>query len=213
MNIPFRFKLISFFKTKLNSYIFSDLLFKKLSKESITFLQIGANNGVKNDLIFKYNDIWNGVLVEPIPSVFETLKRNYSSKKGDFHFENVAVSSENGKLNLYIPKGLDVMSSANYDIASSKGLEVEEIEVKKVPLDDLIAKYFKGKELDLLVLDVEGHELEILNAYSFSLKPKALYIEIRFLSYNEYIPFYDRMINLGYNIYEEGNNCLFVLKS
>jgi hypothetical protein len=46
-----------------------DLFLKLLSKDKVRFIQIGANDGIKNDpvhaFIKKY--YWTGILVEPIP--------------------------------------------------------------------------------------------------------------------------------------------------
>ncbi len=42
----------------------------------VTFVQIGANDGVWNDPIEPYlrGEKWRGVLVEPVPYVFARLK-------------------------------------------------------------------------------------------------------------------------------------------
>jgi len=47
---------------------------------SITFLQIGANDGIARDpireFIVRYG--WNGIAVEPLPSMYSLLKRDYA---------------------------------------------------------------------------------------------------------------------------------------
>ena len=66
------------------------------------FIQVGANDGVRNDPIGpkvkKYG--WHGVLIEPQPDLFEKLKENYRGY-GGLHFENAAVSSVPGIVSLH----------------------------------------------------------------------------------------------------------------
>jgi hypothetical protein len=63
-------------------------------REGFFFVNIGANDGVASDplptLIRKYRA--RGLFVEPVPYVFERLRRNYSDMP-DLIFENAAVSA------------------------------------------------------------------------------------------------------------------------
>jgi hypothetical protein len=60
-------------------------VFENLSKHysEIIFLQIGSNDGVSGDPLnfFINNYNWHGVLVEPIPFLFDQLQRNYKRQK------------------------------------------------------------------------------------------------------------------------------------
>ena len=50
-----------------------------LNRQQVTFLQIGAYDGVAGDPlrpIILDDERWSGVLVEPQPSAFERLKQN-----------------------------------------------------------------------------------------------------------------------------------------
>src|ERR1700761_6797871 len=71
--------------------------------EQLTFIEIGANDGVSSDplreFIVKYP--WKGVLVEPQPDVFETLKSNYAHLENRIFFENVAIASNSGPIEMY----------------------------------------------------------------------------------------------------------------
>src|SRR6266481_6003650 len=53
-----------------------------LQKKDLFFIQIGANDGVSNDPLYKFviEYGWAGILVEPLPQVFEVLRRNYADK-------------------------------------------------------------------------------------------------------------------------------------
>lgn len=65
----------------------------------VNFIQVGSNDGVTGDPIncFVNNYNWQGVLVEPIPFLFEKLKINYDQRKENLQFLNCAVSAEEEK--------------------------------------------------------------------------------------------------------------------
>ena len=50
--------------------------------KTLTFLQIGANDGVMNDPIYKFNmdnkSVVSGYVLEPLPDIYEKLVENYS---------------------------------------------------------------------------------------------------------------------------------------
>lgn len=75
-----------------------DLIFEHLShdQDNVSFLQIGSNDGISGDPLNKFinNYNWKGILVEPIPFLFEKLKRNYFHKKSNLIFYNIAISAE-----------------------------------------------------------------------------------------------------------------------
>jgi FkbM family methyltransferase len=60
------------FKQILNQY-------NRIKDGKVHFLQIGAMDGVKHDDLHHYvnNNDWEGVLVEPLPDMFERLTQNY----------------------------------------------------------------------------------------------------------------------------------------
>jgi hypothetical protein len=59
----------------------------------VFFLEIGAADGKSFDLLFPLasRGNWRGVLVKPIPDLFERLKSSYAGCPG-VRFENVAIS-------------------------------------------------------------------------------------------------------------------------
>lgn len=75
------------------------LVFEQLSKsrDEVLFLQIGSNDGISGDPLYRFiNDYnWKGILVEPVPFLFEKLERNYIDKKENLIFLNIAISAEN----------------------------------------------------------------------------------------------------------------------
>ena len=217
MRIPVLYRIFGMLKTYVDNYQYSDKLFKKLQKNQIFFVQIGANDGVSQDPIFRYSEKWSGILIEPLKEPFEKLKHNYANKTDGKYFVKLAIGPIDGTVEMYVPKINENNKSFATKIASLKqnsllkAHEVEKVMIKQVTLSKLIEDY-KVKSIDLLVMDVEGYELDILSSYSFDLKPKIIFLETRFYNYDELVSFYSRMIKLGYSIFPEKDNCLFILK-
>ena len=66
------------------------------------FIQIGAHDGKTNDYIYPVaRELgWRGILVEPIPYLFERLVENYQGSQG-LIFENVALAEQIGQKWIY----------------------------------------------------------------------------------------------------------------
>ena len=66
------------------------------------FVEIGSNDGEQHDHLrpFILDCPWRGIMVEPVPYVFERLRRNYESH-GRIVLENVAIAERDGELPFY----------------------------------------------------------------------------------------------------------------
>ena len=94
---------------------------------------------------------------EPEPENFMLLKRNVAlNKASNVKIFEKAVSSRNGTLQLYIHPTNTGMSSVQYATGRT-----DQIPVSSVTLDHIMQKH-DIQELNLLKLDVEGHEIEVL---------------------------------------------------
>ena len=67
------------------------------------FIQIGANDGVSGDPIYRFIQEfdWTGILVEPQKEVFDTKLQILYGTNPKIHLENVAVAEEYGHMTLY----------------------------------------------------------------------------------------------------------------
>lgn len=173
----------------------------------ISFIQIGANDGLRNDPIreFVVRDRWRGVLVEPLPDMFAKLKRNYGGRRfSGLHFENAAVSQRddevlefwtfrsdfldalsNERRLYYLRKSSfdrnHVLSFLENDAEAERALE--RIIVPCVTVSRLATRYFDAGEFDLLVIDAEGHEKVILDSIDFArVRPRVIFFESEHLS-------------------------------
>lgn len=171
------------------------------SVTKVHFLQIGANDGMRNDPIREFvvrGDKWAGTLVEPIPTLFEQLKENYGyrNKDGRLEFRNLAISDNAHPLTLWFirdkfthlfPDYVNGMVSFNKEhFQNNFDFEVKEEHLDKIDvpcrsLPDLISEI--PNHLDLVVIDTEGMEHSMIMAYPFeNHAPGSLLYEVSHLT-------------------------------
>jgi FkbM family methyltransferase len=148
-----------------------------------TFVQIGSNDGMKNDPLYSYirKNAWKGILVEPDKTNFNKLRNNYSQVTG-LIFENVGIGPEKGEMLFYRIKDIRENGPGWYDQVGSfdketfiknieHGKELDKrIFVESLPVItfyDLLQKY-NFQEIDLLHIDTEGFDYKILRSIDFS---------------------------------------------
>lgn len=94
---------------------------------------------------------------EPEPENFMLLKRNVALNRAlNVKTFNKAVSSQNGMLYLYVHPIETTWSSVQYAKEGTIQMSVPSITLDQIMQNDDI------QEVDLLKIDVEGHELEVL---------------------------------------------------
>lgn len=147
---------------------------------SIPFaLQIGAMDGIKFDLLHQHliKGAWSGLLVEPVPDMFEKLRETYKTCSR-LHFANCAISDSDGFLTLRrvdpiaIGKGLipeealgitssfidrSLFSHPKFAQAYPEVAQdyISEIRVPCCTLRHLLEKH-DVQTLDLVMIDTEG---------------------------------------------------------
>src|SRR4051812_22410129 len=69
------------------------------AKRKVSFVQIGAHDGKRWDLIHDFikRDGWSGLFVEPLPKYFAALQENYRGRPG-LRFERAAIADEDGAI-------------------------------------------------------------------------------------------------------------------
>jgi len=145
------------------------------------FVEIGANDGEQHDhlrpLILERQ--WRGVMVEPVPYVFERLRRNYADVDR-VAVENAAISDQDGQRPFFhlapvadyrnegLPQWYDGIGSfSRASVLDHQRLipDIEsrlvETEVPCLTFDSLVAKHGLG-QVDLLLVDTEGYDYEVL---------------------------------------------------
>ncbi len=159
-----------------------------------TFIEIGTCDFDTNLPLIESGE-WLGVMCEPAPIYFGSLDKQSKDIKNSKNLilENLAISDYNGKLDFAVARndhnsknswqrGISSVVSDHhkgerlFDLEANKNLIAETIEVSCLTLDDLLHKH-KIKTVDYLKIDAEGHEMNIINAYSWAVKPTFIKLE------------------------------------
>ena len=163
-----------------------------------TFIEIGAADF---DTLLTLEG-WRGIICEPHPVFYQMLVSK--NKNANINILNVAVSSHNGRSILTGPsekyinmindadehhhwiKGISRLPRPGYNsliekVIEERGLDssfISEFDVKTITLNQLV--YSHGLEhIDFLKSDAEGHDLQILEAYDWVIRPTLIKVEHR----------------------------------
>jgi FkbM family methyltransferase len=139
---------------------------------------VGANTGAYSDMIFKEVGDANKLDVHPWVHAFEPVA-NYKSHGV---FNRVAVSDNNGKMAIFKRRSDDLSSAYRMEYLDRKHGTTEIIEIPTVRLDTYM-KNNNVSHIDLLKVDVEGHEMAVLKGLGEKLDPKIVsYIQFEYSS-------------------------------
>jgi FkbM family methyltransferase len=161
-------------------------------EETVNFIEIGAYDGVAGDPIRPLvvaKSGWQGVLVEPQPDIFVKLQQNYRHQAARLTFLNAAISDRTGGMDFYfvppeervrltLPDWSGEVASFNREHIHRHFPEatIETRRVEAITFADAAA-YLPDGRVDLVVMDVEGHERAILETIDFDRQ------RVRFLIY------------------------------
>ena len=159
--------------------------FKNYSLEDIPryYLEAGAVDGVmySNTKFFEDSLGWKGILVEPNPFMFSRLAINRPNNK----LICAAISDQKKPLSfnvcMNVPAvcSLEISKPEKFDDEYYRHSQMLKINTIPVSLDTIIEN--SGVErIDLCVLDLEGHEKEALQSFSFNKVPVVMFM-IEFL--------------------------------
>jgi FkbM family methyltransferase len=177
-------------------------------KNSVFFVQVGSNDGLQgdplHDLIISHAH-WKGMFIEPVPHLFQRLKRNYDNA-GRFIFENVAISDNNEPRQFYyvsedakatfgdrLPFWYDQTGSfekkhlIKHVNRINKTLQSYIVEdyIRTISLPELFVRH-GIKKIDLLHIDAEGYDHQVLLQLDFlRYRPSVVLYEQEHLSNDE----------------------------
>jgi FkbM family methyltransferase len=188
------------------------------------FVEIGANDGDQHDhlqALIRTRE-WSGLMVEPVPYVFERLRRNYADRHR-VTLENAAIGDRDGRHAFYhlreadpgerdrLPSwydGIGSLSRANVLAHRRHIPDIDErivrSEVPCLTFESLCRKH--GVErVDLLAIDAEGYDAEILRRIDFGvLRPRLIVYEHFHLEPHERVACRTALEVTGYETIEEG---------
>jgi FkbM family methyltransferase len=210
----------------INIDIFLTLLSKKTAP--VTFIQIGANDGIKDDPIFSFVNTykWKGILVEPLPDLFQKLVNNYRSER-TLVFENVGISDRDGEMDFYSlptefdnPEWLQQIGTFDREAIEFNLVNFPELskqivsrKIHTITLAQLIARNGISK-VDLLIIDAEGFEYRILTQLEQLVeKPAYILFEWGCMAKSIQENLFELLKRLKYNLYASGRDVLAVNKT
>lgn len=138
------------------------------------FVEVGANDPRQGSQSWHLEQAgWRGVLVEPQPDLAAILRAARSAKV----FAVACSSPQNAGRNLPLHVA-GPMSSLDRERMAPGALPEKTIEVPVRTLDEILTEAGAPTPLDLLSIDVEGHELEVLGGFDFMRwRPNLILIE------------------------------------
>ncbi len=201
-----------------------------LEGDKVQIVQIGSNDGITGDPIYdlvKKNNKFRALLVEPIPYLYEKLKRNYGNDSR-FLFENVAVNDgtqqifysvrEEAKIDLRdLPFYYDQLGSFNKEniLKHLYGVlepYIEEVLLTGVTLEELF-KRNQIEEIALLHIDTEGYDWKILSQLNLNnIKPEIILIEHKHLDKVEKVSLIN-FLKTDYLIFRLGGDMIGITKN
>lgn len=153
------------------SQLFQDLwaLWVSGEKRGGYFVEIGAADGVylSNSWLLETQMGWQGVLAEPNPRFFESLRANRRCALSTKCLHSVAgrsvefVAAKRGEYS----RIAEIAPDDGQDEARLRG--AGRIMVETTTLNALLAEHAAPPVIDYLSIDTEGAELEILGAFDF----------------------------------------------
>lgn len=150
-----------------------DIVLSRILGTVKSFIDIGANDGItlSNTILFSLRGA-KGLLFEPVQSTFTYLNQLYYFNPRSICIQEglsncyKAIDIQREGLLSYIPETLDPLISNLLDSYYSKVENLETITVS--PLSYWCDKYPDFSRCDFVNLDVEGHELLVLQGIDFS---------------------------------------------
>jgi FkbM family methyltransferase len=158
------------------------------------YVEAGANDGISHSNTYSLEQMgWSGILIEPSPLSFAILKEN---RPNNLLFNTALVESESEKRLSGTFGGGSLMASADKELISRgeslirlrignlvqlamKRRRHSRLTTVKASTLDQIYQASRVSQPDLMILDVEGYELKVLQGMGTRLRPRVVIIETR----------------------------------
>jgi len=189
------------------------------------FVKVGANDGITGDPVSDLllaHEKWRGLLIEPVPVIFEKLRKNFSDSQ-KYILEQVAIGAHRGKTAFYYVDGKAIDSIPDlpfwYDqlgsfdrnhIVKHLGGVLEpfilECPVEVRPLSEVLNK--NGiRDVHLLHIDAEGYDYEVLKTIDLAgAAPAAILLEHQNLSAGDKAELVQLLRRHGYSVDDCGGD-------
>jgi FkbM family methyltransferase len=188
------------------------------------FVEIGANDGDQHDHLRDLIEAhaWAGIMVEPVPYIFERLRLNYGDRP-EVALENAAIGERDGTSPFFyvseptaedaarLPDWYDGIGSFDRDTLMRHAADIPDLEhriesasVPCVSFDSLCRKH-RVERIDLLVIDAEGYDARLVSSIDLERwRPRMLVYEHFHLEPQERERCRSGLEWAGYKTVEEG---------
>lgn len=141
-------------------------------------VEVGAYDGRTGSASYLFEKRgWRCLLVEPIPALVEQIREHRACT-----VVNCAASDKEGTASFFVAENFEEMSTLDLtpdrlEWIKEVGGAVKEITVRTATLDSLLAEA-GFSEIQFITIDVEGHEMEVLEGFTLEKhRPRIVIIE------------------------------------
>jgi len=152
------------------------MILKFFNKESGFFVEVGANDPFINSISYPLEKIgWRGVLIDPLKKCYDKIVENRPEARS-FHCACVGPDSV-GKITLHAPDETSVYASVKKNV-DDFDIKYKHSEIVDALTLESILVQVNSPEIDLLLIDTEGTELDVLKGIDLKKRrPKLIIIE------------------------------------
>ncbi len=182
-------------------------LWHELSQQATTILDIGANTGVYSLLSRASNPKAEIYAFEPVERVHQKLEANNALNGFDIHCIKKAASNQDGTALIYDKDTEHTLSVTVGEDLSEDQSDSIPVEIETQRLDSFIGSN-AIKNIDLMKIDVETHEVQVLEGMGEALQRSQPTMLIEILNKNVASGIEELISGMGYeyyNIDEQGS--------
>jgi len=157
---------------------------KRISKQNLQVcIDVGANTGGYSRTLLSHSNT-DVIAFEPLPTVFDELKKLKDLFPGRLTIVNEALGKESGEFDLYFGSSNTEFASLSKSVNEIDYVGAVNKEILKIRVNTLDNYFETGihnfNEIDLIKIDTEGYEYEVLLGAQKTIKefrPKFIQIE------------------------------------
>jgi FkbM family methyltransferase len=180
---PTKFKTFLKKFKKFNAYHNLDKkLLKYINYKNGFYIDCGANDGVNQSTTWYFEKYlnWHGILIEPVPEVYNELKKNRNNNNYFYNYALISKKYNQEQINFTF-NNKDSLTAKNTLGKNHLKRNEKIITVKCITLENILNNINTTQLIDLFSLDVEGYEFEVLEGINFnSIKFKYILVETEF---------------------------------
>jgi FkbM family methyltransferase len=183
----------------------------------IVFVQVGSNDGEHDDPLRRFilAGKWRGVLIEPVPYLFERLRNAYRGRTGITPV-NAAIGLEDGTAQFFaiapaqsdeeVPEWYDQIGSFSREHILKHADYIPRLEERIVAMEvptlsfETLFAHHRIDRIDVLHIDAEGYDFELIKALDVARRrPRLLMFEYKHLSDEDLVAARRLLDDAGYD--------------